>query len=96
MSLHRSFDGAEPARPETGRLAGAHEERRMLRSTQMALGTLACPDCDAPVVPGPRPLRPADALACPYCDCSGLVRDFLSLAPPTRPALVVVRVVETL
>ena len=96
MTLHRSFDGADPARQETGRLAGAHEERRMLRSTRMAVGTLACPECDAPVTPGPRPLRPSDRLNCPYCARPGLVRDFLSLAPPTRPARVVVRVVETL
>jgi hypothetical protein len=60
----------------------------------MAVGTLACPACDAPVSPGDRPLGPADALACPYCRHTGRVRDFLSLGAPTRPARVVVRVVE--
>jgi hypothetical protein len=32
-------------------------------------------------------------LTCPYCGRHGTVRDFLSLAPPTRPARVQVRVV---
>ena len=94
MSLHRSYDGSEPSRPAT-RTAGTQEERRVLRSTEMAVGTLACPECDAPVMPAGT-LRPADAIECPFCACDGLVRDFLSLAPPTRPARVVVRVVETL
>jgi hypothetical protein len=94
VSLHRSFDGGEPARPESGRLAGTQEERRVLRSSHMAVGTLACPRCDAPVMPGPVALRPADPLGCPYCAHSGAVRDFLSLAPPSRPARVAVRVVE--
>jgi hypothetical protein len=31
-------------------------------------------------------------LACPECSHAGAVRDFLSLAPPTRPARVAVRV----
>jgi len=35
---------------------------------------------------------PAEALACPFCLHSGAVRDFLSLAEPTRPARVEVRV----
>ena len=68
----------------------------MLRSTRLASGTLACPACDAPVMPGPRPLAPADPLGCPYCAHAGAVRDFLSLAPPARPARVVVRIVAPL
>ena len=31
-------------------------------------------------------------LTCPFCQNSGPMRDFLSLALPTRPARVVVRV----
>ena len=58
----------------------------------VASGTLACPECDAPVFPGDRPVSPAAPLACPFCGQSGAVRDFLSLAPPSRPARVVVRV----
>jgi uncharacterized paraquat-inducible protein A len=70
-----------------------HLERRPARSTLLATGTLACPDCDAPVLPA-APLAPADALDCPYCGHAGFVRDFLSLEPPTRPARVEVRVVD--
>ena len=33
-------------------------------------------------------------LGCPYCDHTAAVRDFLSLASPTRPARVAVRVVH--
>jgi hypothetical protein len=71
-----------------------HEERRSVRSSTLATGTLACPACDAPVAPGPGVLRPADPLGCPYCAHAGSVRDFLSLGAPSRPARVSVRVVE--
>jgi hypothetical protein len=37
-------------------------------------------------------MSPAAALACPYCAHGGRVRDFLSLASPTRPAHVDVHV----
>ena len=94
MALHRGIDGSEPLRPEPiTRLAGSYEERRSVRSWRLATGTLACPDCDAPVAPATSPLRPADPVACPYCFATGFVRDFLSLAAPTRPARVEVRVV---
>jgi hypothetical protein len=39
-------------------------------------------------------VSPADAIACPVCDRAGAVRDFLSLAAPSRPARVEVRVVR--
>lgn len=68
-----------------------HEERRRSHSTRLGNGTMACPECDAPVMPT-APLSPADGIVCPYCLHSGVVRDFLSLAPPTRPARVVVYV----
>jgi hypothetical protein len=68
-----------------------HEERRLAGTSVMAVGTLACPACDAPVLPA-GPVSPPDAVACPYCGRAGLVRDFLSLGEPTRPARVVVRV----
>ena len=93
MSLHRGIDGSEPVRPEpVTRLGGAREERRDTRTFRLALGTLACPGCDAPVAPVGAPLRPADPIACPYCLRSGFVRDFLSLGAPLRPARVEVRV----
>ena len=47
---------------------------------------------DAPVPPHV-PVSPATLLICPFCLQSGRGRDFLSLAAPTRPARVHVRVV---
>ena len=90
MAFHQRSDGAEPIRSDS--VAGAREERQAHRSV-LATGTLACPKCDAPVLPGETPLRPADPLACPYCLHAAAVRDFLSLGEPTRPARVTVRVV---
>ena len=91
MSISRGFD-SEPVRPDpVGRMAGTEEERRVTRTTRMATGTLACPRCDAPVAPT-RALTPSEPLMCPYCLHDGAVRDFLSLAVPTRPAVVEVRI----
>jgi hypothetical protein len=92
VSFQRGIDGSDPvdAKGVGGRLEIHHERRT--RSTRLGTGTLACPDCDAPVaIAGP--MSPAAALACPYCGHAGALRDFLSLAPPSRPARVVVRVV---
>jgi hypothetical protein len=69
----------------------AHEEIRPGHSGVLATGTLACSHCDAPVSPGDRPLRVTDAIECPFCGTFGRVRDFLSLASPTRPARVEIR-----
>lgn len=69
-----------------------HKERRLGAATRIAGGTLACPRCDAPVALA-GVVAPADALACPFCAHDGRVRDFLSLAAPSRPARVEVRVV---
>ena len=71
---------------------GHLEKRPDARSQILAVGTLACPACDAPVAPGPRPLLPPDALSCPVCAHGAPVRDFLSLGTPARPARVAVRV----
>jgi hypothetical protein len=70
---------------------GSFEERRERRSAPMASGTIACPQCDAPVALA-FPLTPSDWMGCPYCLHTGPVRDFLSLSTPGRPARVVVRV----
>jgi len=74
------------------RVAGRHERRRSVRTQVLALGTLACPACDAPVLPNGA-VSPSDALGCGFCDHAAPVRDFLSLAAPPRPTRVEVRVV---
>jgi hypothetical protein len=68
-------------------------EERRIRSGHLATGTLACPLCDTPVALAEAFAGPADPLGCPYCDHSAAVRDFLSLAPPSRPARVSVRII---
>jgi hypothetical protein len=68
------------------------EKRVTARSQLLGVGTLACPECDAPVAPGPLPLLPPDPMTCPVCDHGAAVRDFLSLADPSRPARVHVRI----
>ena len=75
-----------------GGLGGPHEEHRVTRSATLAVGTLACPGCDAPVAPPEGRSAPSRPLACPFCERSGPLRDFLTLGEPTRPAHVVVRV----
>jgi hypothetical protein len=89
VSFFRRFDGSHHMRLEP--VAPLHEDR-LGRSTQIAVGTLACPRCDAPVSPGDDPLALRAPLGCPFCGEAGSVRDFLSLGMPTRPARVVVRV----
>jgi hypothetical protein len=79
--------------PVSAGAEAAHEEkRRAIGSTRLGTGTLACGRCDAPIAIGGGSLSMADELTCPYCDNCGPVRDFLSLASPTRPARVVVAV----
>jgi hypothetical protein len=73
------------------RVAGHHELRRSAGTREMATGTLACPSCDAPVLPD-GVMAPADPMSCGFCGHDGAVRDFLSLGEPTRPTRVVVRV----
>jgi hypothetical protein len=89
VGFFRSIDGDEPIRPHSG----MEEERKATNTRTMAVGTLACPACDAPVAPI-GPLTPSQPLACPFCAHEARVRDFLSLATPTRPARVVVRVIQ--
>ena len=87
-----SFERSESDPRNLDSLPGQVEIRREARrSGVIASGTLACPDCDAPVAPvGAMTLTAS--LWCPLCGSYGRVRDFLSLEPPTRPAHVVVRV----
>jgi hypothetical protein len=94
VSISRGIDGAEPVRSESiEQPAGPRERRHLSEPWRLATGTLACPSCDAPVALTAGPMSPADALSCPVCAHAGALREFLSLATPTRPARVEVRVV---
>jgi hypothetical protein len=86
---HSDRKGTEPV----ARVAGANEvQQRVTSSGRLGAGTLACGRCDAPVAIGADPLSVAERLTCPFCHNCAPLRDFLSLASPTRPARVVVRV----
>jgi hypothetical protein len=92
--FQRGIDGPDAERLEAGEPVGAHEElRRTTRSRALASGTLACARCDAPIALGGATVWPSTWLSCPFCLHYAPVRDFLSLAQPTRPARVTVRVV---
>jgi hypothetical protein len=93
VSIFRSIDG-HGSRESPTAIAGIREKRPTTGTEGLlGAGTLACDHCDAPVSIGPQPMSVTDELTCPYCGRHGTVREFLSLAPPTRPARVEVRVV---
>ena len=73
------------------RIPAHYELRRTGTWRQLATGTLACPRCDAPILPDGAMAMP-DPLSCGFCSHAGAVRDFLTLGEPTRPAHVAVRV----
>jgi hypothetical protein len=68
------------------------QQRWATRSDHLAEATVACACCDAPVAVGSEPLTMSDSLTCPFCGHRGPVRDFVSLAKPTRPTHAVLRV----
>jgi len=92
VTFQRGIDGSDPvgAQPISARV-GAYEDRRTERSWRLGAGTLACPRCDAPVALGGRVVPLTQGLDCPFCRHAAPLRDFLSLATPTRPARVEVR-----
>jgi|ERR1019366_48891 hypothetical protein len=90
MSFLRGLDDSQPGRPDL--ITRPEHEQRLARSGHLASGTLACARCDAPVALGSGARSLTDTLVCPFCANRGPVRDFLSLATPTRPARVEVRV----
>jgi hypothetical protein len=93
VALHHDVEGGRPGRAQpVERVAGRRVRRRAETSWQLATGTLACPSCDAPVLPGPDAVSPPDPTACGFCNHTGALREFLSLGEPTRPTHVVVRV----
>jgi hypothetical protein len=90
VALHREEqDPLQPNRVE--RLDGYRDRHQAESSLQLATGTLACPGCDAPLLPAPGGMSPADVLSCGFCGRAAPVRDCLSLAEPTRPTRVAVR-----
>jgi len=95
VALQRGIDDSDPARPGGVALpVEVRKDHRRADSWRLATGTLACPLCDAPVALGEARLAPADRVACPYCGHGAVLRDFLSLATPSRPARVEVRVIH--
>jgi predicted RNA-binding Zn-ribbon protein involved in translation (DUF1610 family) len=92
MSFLRGPGSPRSTDTGTGPQPGQVELRRTVRSDRLGAGTLACPRCDAPVALGPAPVAVSIRLDCPYCGHHGPLREFLSLARPTRPTRVVVRV----
>jgi hypothetical protein len=67
-------------------------KRRAQHEGVVASGTIACPRCDAPVAVGPGELPLLHPLTCPFCGHHRAAREFLSLAVPTRPTRVEVRI----
>jgi hypothetical protein len=94
VSFFRRIGGSDEGADPVGGLGGPEEIRRVARTSTLAVGTLACPTCDAPVSPGHARLGPASPLACPFCGHAARVRDFLTLGAPTRAAHVVIKVVS--
>jgi hypothetical protein len=90
--FQRGIDSSDPDGLDPVGRRGGQLEVRPGRSSVVATGTIACPRCDAPVAPGTGPLGLRAPLRCPFCAHGGTVRDFLSLAQPTRPTHVVVRI----
>jgi hypothetical protein len=88
VSFQRHVEGPEPVRADP-----IVRPSHLPRVWRLGSGTLACPRCDAPVAPAAGGMSPADPLACPFCAHGGPVREFLSLAAPSRPARVELRVV---
>lgn len=94
MAFQRGIDGSDQAR--VGPVSGpgtVEEERRLAHTSRLAVGTLACPGCDAPVALTGAPLTPGDRLDCSFCGHAAAVRDFLTLGEPSRHTHVEVRVV---
>jgi hypothetical protein len=91
MEFDRGIGRADQG--DLGGRGGALEERRLVRSSRLGAGTLACPLCDVPVALVAPRMSPAEPLGCPFCGHSGALREFLSLGAPSRPAHVELRVV---
>ena len=83
-----SASGRHPARREAPMV---EEDRRRVAGDTLGHGTLACPGCDAPLALA-GPSSAAAATECPFCGHRATLGSFVSLAAPTRPTRVIVRV----
>jgi hypothetical protein len=94
MALHLDPGEHEPHRDERiERLPGAEDRRELSRTWQVAGGTLACPECDVPVMPAVA-VSLTESLGCPYCRHEAAARNFLTVTDDPRPARV--RVMATI
>jgi hypothetical protein len=92
VSFLSGGDWTSDPRERSGAEQQQVQQRRSTRTNRLAEATIACARCDVPVAIGPRPLSLTDRLCCPFCGHRGPVRDFLSLAVPTRPTRVILRI----
>jgi uncharacterized paraquat-inducible protein A len=91
MSVFGPKDSSTGGHPARRAAPMVEEDPRRVGEDTLGHGTLACPRCDAPVaLPGPTPA--AAATGCPFCGHRGTLGSFVSLARPTRPTRIVVRV----
>ena len=68
MAFHRRID-----REPIGTSGGTEELRPTRSSTELATATMACPECDAPVMPS-GPVRPTNPLEDPARPARVIVR----------------------
>jgi DNA-directed RNA polymerase subunit RPC12/RpoP len=93
VTLRSEWGSIDPSTARSRERLTYEEVRRTRGSSEFAVGTLACSRCDAPVAPGNSPRSLTDVVVCPFCSHRALLREFLTLGPPTRPARVVLRVI---
>jgi hypothetical protein len=91
MSQFGSEDSTTGGLPARRAAPMVQEDPRRAPGDALGHGTLACPCCDAPLaLPAAR--AAAEPTACPFCGHRASLGSFVSLASPTRPTRVVVRV----
>ena len=91
MSQFGSEDSTTGGFPARRAAPMVQEDPRRAPGDALGHGTLACPRCDAPLAL-PVPRVAAAPTACPFCGHRATLGSFVSLAAPTRPTRVIVRV----